>query len=218
MNPLWIGAIVGHLARDFLPAGFLPTLSGTPATGTPPQPGEPMQAEAEMEPEVARAPLGPIPLDEGISEPYERAVWAAYRDPNAPPEQLMGFSQALEMEGMPISAGVLRARVLELGRIRESERIQRQFAAQAAAARAAREVGQASPVRPSSVRAGEDERVPSPLEKAAAIVPEAAAPKAKRNGPRVRVTAPEPLTNGHNGETMLPPEKEEETPPAAARA
>jgi hypothetical protein len=194
-----------------------------------------MQAEAEMEPEVARAPLGPIPLDEGISEPYERAVWAAYRDPNAPPEQLMGFSQALEMEGMPISAGVLRARVLELGRIRESERIQRQFAAQAAAARAARESGQ---VRPSSVRAGEERVGPVPTrdqthasgrageEGTPEISTEAAAPpapvvqaKPKKAGPRVRVTTAEPLTNGHNGETMMPPDEEEnEPPPAAARA
>ena len=233
MNPLFIGAIVGHFVRDFLPSGLLPSLGGPAAQNPNPQ------AEAaadEFVPPVPRAPLGPIPLDEGISEPYERAVWAAYRDPNAQPEHLMGFSQALETEGMPISAGILRARVLELGRLREAQRIQAQIAAQRAA-RAAQTVAAqtvaapapvvATEVRPTNVRAGEDEQVPTgmrgtsvpagqegPFENASPVAP----PKKQKTGPRVRVTAPEPLTNGHNGETMLPPEEEEETPPAAARA
>lgn len=207
MNPLFIGAIVGHFVRDFLPSGLLPSLGGPAAQNPNPQ------AEAaadEFVPPVARAPLGPIPLDEGISEQYERAVWAAYRDPNAQPEHLMGFSQALETEGMPISAGILRARVLELGRLREAQRIQAQIAAQRAA--------RAAQVVAAQTVAAQTVASPAPVVAAPEPAPEAAAPKAKRNGPRVRVTAPEPLTNGHNGETMLPPEEEEETPPAAARA
>jgi hypothetical protein len=219
MNPLFIGAIVGHFVRDFLPAGLLPSLGGPAAqnpTGVRPsgvRAGEservPNPLENDDPDAFARAPLGPIPLDVGISEQYERAVWAAYRDPNAPPEHLMGFSQALEQEGMPISAGLLRGRVLELGRLRESERLQRQFAAQAAQARAAREAAQAAPVA-----------VPAPVETVHSAPVVAAQPKPRRATPRVRVTTPEPLTNGHNGATEMPPpdEEEDEPPPAAARA
>jgi hypothetical protein len=147
MAPWMIWLTAGHFLRDLLPKELLPGLPGMIPTVGAPQ--ESMHSEESEEP---HAPLGPTPLDMDISVEMELAVWDWYADPEKTSADLYGFSNALAQDGLPIAAGLIRARGLYRSEIREAQRAQQAMARVAGAPR-----NFASEVHRASVPAGEDE-------------------------------------------------------------
>jgi hypothetical protein len=124
-NPMWLWLAAGHFARDFLPKELVPGFAGSPGQAAPGVQPSPAQAAAPPVTEVLpRAPIGPFPLDAGMEEDYELAVWRACEDQNASPQQIAAFAQGAMQDGFPIAYGVLYKRAIELAQFQESLRVQ----------------------------------------------------------------------------------------------
>ena len=127
MDIFSIGATIvgGHLLSEIL----------NKKSTEPAEAGASGQVGELIEPEQQRLPFGPIALDAGIGADWEIAVWNAYRDvTDGAEERLSEFSAALEADGMPLASGVLRARALEIHRMKEALKARSQVIAAAEAA------------------------------------------------------------------------------------
>jgi hypothetical protein len=127
MDIFSIGATIvgGHLLSEIL----------NKKSTEPAEAGASGQVGELIEPEQQRLPFGPIALDAGIGADWEIAVWNAYRDvTDGAEERLSEFSAALEADGMPLASGVLRARALEIHRMKEALKARSQVVAAAEAA------------------------------------------------------------------------------------